>query len=92
MSNTPRRYLNYNNIKNLNQGRNAADTIEVTCYNKFVYYVVPNPNDKQRVKEAEDAYEMGVYVSKDYIYMKLSDFNDQKNWNQECSELIKNLK
>ena len=78
-----REYMNWDQLLTYPPPEPGEDTITVTRYDKGTYWVVPNPNDKEKVFEAEDLYWMDASssVSKTTKIISKKCFDDPSVWN-----------
>ena len=61
-------------------GSSRCDCITVTCYDKIIYSICPNPRDSDRCKNIEDQYMKGVYANKVLYTLTKEQFNNQTFW------------
>lgn len=55
--------------------------VRVTCYDRGLWWVCPNPFDKYRTEPAEEQYNRGMYVKKSFFCVSKAFFNEVDNWN-----------
>ena len=70
-------FIDYDLLMNLKDEKYG---VEIVCYETMRWWVVPNPNDEQRVSAAEEQYRRGMYISKKRKTISLKDFDDDSIW------------
>lgn len=75
------RYFNPNIAKKYASRVCDASTVEVTCYDRGIFWVCPNPIDKKLVQDMEDQYDQGYFVNKISYYVPEFVLKDPTSWN-----------
>jgi hypothetical protein len=73
-----REYLNWGKVQALPAAKYG---VTVTGYDRGIFWVSPNPQDKRRASEAESQYAQGMYISKQTKTISQEEFDNPENWN-----------
>lgn len=70
------KYIKYEKLKEAAKG-----PIKVNAYDRGIFWVVPDPFDKETCDCLYKQYSQGMYISSRSYYVTQEFLDDKKNWN-----------